>query len=180
MSFLVRKIDKSKWMQNDIVKGEPVSADAITQCLQTRGNCLSVWRIPDESKLDDAVLAQATRFEYLESIDFVMLEEASVAGAGLSLERTPGDTAVKELVDCHLHVAALDYCSLGTFADLIADLIRAEKDIRYTKTDLVSVVASAVRTGRLEIVDLREKVRKRVALELRKWGDINLNSYKRD
>ena len=38
MRLLVRKIQKSKWMQNDILNGEPVSGDAITNCLKTKNN----------------------------------------------------------------------------------------------------------------------------------------------
>lgn len=45
MTLLVRKINRAKWMQNDILSEQDVSADAITICMKTVGNTLSVWQI---------------------------------------------------------------------------------------------------------------------------------------
>src|SRR5680860_1384079 len=69
--LLVRKIEKAKWMQNDILNGEEVSADAITNCTRTNKNKLSLWFIQDESNLDDAVLALTSQAQHLETIDTV-------------------------------------------------------------------------------------------------------------
>lgn len=74
MGLLVRKINRSKWPQEDEKNVFKVASDAITICLKSCGNTLSVWEIDNEQNLDEAVLALASGFQHLESIDVVMLE----------------------------------------------------------------------------------------------------------
>jgi len=73
MPFLVRKISYSKWRAS--VEGDTTpSADAITSCMRTSGNTLSLWLIEDLTKLDDAIIAIASDFKQLEAIDIVPIE----------------------------------------------------------------------------------------------------------
>ena len=126
MPLLVRKIDKKTWLQNDILGGEPISADAVTNCLNTKRNCLSLWRIAERSEIDEAVLAQATMFEHLDSIDVVILDEESLRERGVPIKDAPGDTKVAELEDWHVHAADLNIDTLSELAKSIAESLQAE------------------------------------------------------
>ena len=74
MSLLIRKINRNKWIQNDAVPDD-VPADAITGgCVRTQRNTLSVWEVPDENKIDEAVLAIVSAGHHLETIDVVQID----------------------------------------------------------------------------------------------------------
>jgi len=166
MPLLVRKIDKGKWLQNDILRGDPVSADAITNCLKTKDNRLSLWRIPDRSRIDDAVLAQTTMFGCLDSIDVVILDEKTLGERGISIENVRGDTKVAELAEWHVHVTDLNVDTLAELAQSIVESLQTEREERYEKGRLARLLASAVSQDRLSLDELREDVRNRVALVL--------------
>ena len=70
--LLLRKISKIKWMQRDIFNGETVSADAITGCLRTTYNCLSTWKVTEDT-IEDGVLAIISASEKADTVDIVLL-----------------------------------------------------------------------------------------------------------
>ncbi len=125
MSLLVRKIELAKWKQNKIAEGEPPSADAITGCIRTSQNSLSVWHISDMEQLEDAVLAIASGLQKPDTLNFLVLDSSFLEESGLRIGdlksvRTPYD-AFKEN---HRDIIELDYCSLGTMANIIIDHVK--------------------------------------------------------
>jgi len=62
MALQVRKINKAKWLRADIVNSAEIPADAITNCLRTQQNNLSVWRIKSEDEIENAVIAISSKF----------------------------------------------------------------------------------------------------------------------
>jgi len=159
MCPLVRKIDRTKWMQNDIVRGEEVSADAITNCMKTKGNALSVWKVASESSLDQAILAMSSQFEYLETIDVVVLDEPVLQDAGLQIVATPSTTTVEHLVNTHRDIVGLTYASLGTLARFIVEGFKADRVRRFTRGQLRKLLAQALKDGTLSMQDVKESVR---------------------
>jgi hypothetical protein len=159
--LLVRKIDRAKWMQNDILGGETVSADAITNCMKTTGNTLSAWQIPGEAAVSDAVLAMASEFRHLDTIDVALLDQSSLHDAGLRVVESPGRTRVQRLVRTHRDIAYLDYDSLGTMARLIVEC-RDHKIRRFTKGALKSLLKQAIEEGSVNAQDLEESLRSKV------------------
>ena len=100
--MLVRKITKSKWFQNDILNGAEVSADAITNCLKTTKNTLSVWRVDNEETIEEAALAIVANQQYLETIDVVLLDEEYFLKYQIKIENTEGNTIVEDLKNTHV------------------------------------------------------------------------------
>lgn len=57
MAYYVRKISRSKWQDNPLSTNEEkalqeirnVAADAITNCIKTTGNRLSIWRVEEKN-----------------------------------------------------------------------------------------------------------------------------------
>lgn len=159
MSLLVRKIEKAKWMQNDILAGEDVSADAITNCMKTTGNTLSTWLIRAWDEIPEAVLAIVSSHQHLDSIDIVCLERSLLERQGMDLRSTPGATPVKDLIDHHIDISNLAYRSLGTVANHIVNEIKQERTVRYTKGMIKKILNSAINDGRITKSDLHESVR---------------------
>lgn len=92
MSFLIRKITKSKWKNSNDPQGEKeleinkLSSDAITSCLRTSKNALSFWEISDiknESDLDNnsdlkniiIALLTSSKAEDVNVLDIVYFEK---------------------------------------------------------------------------------------------------------
>jgi hypothetical protein len=156
MPLLVRKINKAKWMQNDILSGEDVSADAITTCMKTFQNALSTWRVSREEEVEDAVLAMVAGQERLETMDVVFIDRSSLEDKGINLKSTPGITPLKELINKHIDICDLTYRLLGVVAENIVRSIKDEKIKRYTKKDLKKILTEAIEAGRLHKNDLNE------------------------
>lgn len=162
MPLLVRKIDKAKWMQNDILGGEDVSADAITNCMKTRGNTLSTWEVSEEENIEEAVLAMVSAHQHLDTIDVVCLNPGFLQNQGIRLQTNCGNTPVKDLVDRHVDICDLTYSSLGTVAQKIVEGISNGKVFRYTKGSIKKLLKSAINVGLLQREDLYESVLKKL------------------
>jgi len=150
MALLVRKIDKSKWLQNDILRGEDVSADAITICMKTTRNTLSTWRIDNEAQLDDAVLAIVSAHQHLDTIDVVWMSQDQLREEGIDIKDVPGVTPIVDLVDNHVDIVDLTYKSLGKVAYCIVKCFSKNSVKRYTRTNLKKLLRTAIKSGRLE------------------------------
>lgn len=161
MSLLIRKIEKAKWMQNDIVHDADISADAITNCMKTTGNTLSTWQISNnvDEEIDEAVLAIVSGHQHLDTIDVVCLNYRSLENQGIQIRLTPGKTPVKDLVDKHVDISGLTYKSLGVVANEIVQEIKQEKIIRYTKGKIKKLLNLALNKGRIQKDDLHELIR---------------------
>jgi len=159
MPLLVRKISVAKWAQRNITEGESPSADAITGCMRTSGNTLSLWLIESEVDLDRAVLAIASTFQKVDTIDVATIELDSIREKGLRLVESEGISPYTEFVSNHRDVCELDYDSLGALAELIVESIRNKRTKRYTKNDLRRMICSAIGAGKIGFDSLNEGLR---------------------
>ncbi len=150
MSLLVRKIDKGRWLQNDILNGEDISADAITICMKTTNNTLSTWRIDNEAQIDEAVLAIVSGHQHLDAIDVAWLSQEQIKAEAISIQDTSGITPITALVDSHVHVVDLTYTSLGKIANCIVNCFLENSVRRYTRGMLIKLLRKAIESGRLE------------------------------
>jgi len=157
MQLLVRKINRSKWnnADEDIFK---LSSDAITSCLRSSRNTLSVWKIESENNLDEAVLALISNFQKLESIDIVTLDGDYLIKAMVEQEQTEGITPISDLVDSHYDLKNLNYYKIGIVAEHIIQRIRLNKVKRYTINELKIILKKAIEQDRLKIEDLHVSV----------------------
>ncbi|MFY7665979.1 hypothetical protein [Flavobacterium sp.] len=162
MSFLVRKINKAKWYQIDIMQSDEVSADAITNCLKTTKNTLSVWHIETEEDLEKAVLAIVANQDHLDTIDVVILDEPSLTNYHLNIVASPGETPVASLIQAHRDIAELSFSKLGYVKEHIVQRIRSHKLKRYTVSSLKKILTSAINEGLLKKEDLTESIRQKI------------------
>jgi hypothetical protein len=162
MTLLVRKISKAKWYQLDIAVSYDVSADALTNCLRTTKNTLSVWKIDTEDDLNQAVLALVANQDHLAAIDVVILEESSLSQYNLKIIASPGDTPVESLVNEHRDIAELSYNKIGHVTNHIVDRIRSNHIKRYTISMLKKVLKDAIEAGLIKKEDLKVDVQKKL------------------
>lgn len=160
MSYLVRKITRAKWDVSDEVG--PINADAITQCLKTKDNTLSFWRIDSEANVADGVLAIAASNDNLDKIDVVILDESLLQGKSIFIDVTPGKTACVDLVDTHRDLAKLSVFDLAVVSDAIAEQIRSGNTQRFTLTKLRALILEAIGAGRINVESLSDGVKRKV------------------
>jgi hypothetical protein len=159
MSILVRRITRAKWGEN-IIPYENVPADAITNCLKTTDNALSVWRIESEEELNDAILALITgkKQETFSKIDYVLIDENKLIDQGLLLVDSDGDTVVDDLVKKHRNISDLSYKKLGIIKDLILDCINNDKCHLFSRQQIKILVMNAIESGKLQKEKLNDKL----------------------
>jgi hypothetical protein len=159
--MLVRKINRAKWMSGDSIK-EPPAADAITGCLRTTKNTLSVWRINNETELEEAVLAIISGQDRLETIDVVMLDDEYFVKCKISTKDTEGLTPVKDLKNTHRDLCSLDFWTIGMVAEHIIESIKKDKLKRFREAELTKIIKNAIAKNRLELSDLKENIQKKI------------------
>jgi len=162
MAILVRKIEFAKWVQRNILEGEQPSADAITRCMRTTGNKLSLWSIDDESELEEAVLAIVAQGDHVDTIDVLSIDHSLFEDKKLPLEVSPGLTPYSGFAERHLDVTELDYVSLGLMAEVIVESIRRNRWERFREQHLVRILADAVDRGKVQLSDLKQNVQKKI------------------
>jgi hypothetical protein len=162
MSYLVRKINKAKWYQIDIEHDDNVSADAITNCLKTTKNTLSVWKVENEEDLDQAVLALVANQDYLDTIDIVILEETSLLEYNLNIVASPGETPVESLINAHRDISDLTFTKLGDVKNHIVERIRNKRLKRYTVSSLKKLLQNSIEAGLLKKEDLKESIQQKI------------------
>jgi len=157
MPILVRKINRSKWNNApDDVFG--LASDAITGCLRSQKNSLSVWKIETEDDLEEVVLALVANFETLETIDVVTLDGEYLIRVNIEREETEGNTPISEVDAQHFDLVNLNYFKIGLVAEHIIERIKLNKVKRYTKAELKTLLKRAIELQRIEIEDLNESV----------------------
>lgn len=163
MPFLVRKIEYSKWDQRKILDGEEPSGDAITNCMKTKQNKLSVWHIDDESERNEAVLAIVANLDHVEAIDILLIDESLISEAGLSLQEVTGETPYHAFENNHLNVSNLDYSSLGTMAKATVESIRQNRHKRFREKELIDILTNAIQLGKVQLSELGPDVQKKIS-----------------
>lgn len=164
MSLLVRKINRGKWTIGE--HPESVNADAITQCLKTDKNTLSVWKIDSLDDLGKSILAMAAANDHLSKIDVVLLTEDQLRESNILIEETPGLTPCKDLVGSHRDLSQLNVKDLDAISSLIADQIRTNQVHSFSLGKLKIILGDAVNSGAVLLDELKESVKEKVAKHL--------------
>ncbi len=162
MSFFVRKIERAKWVRRKSDAVDDTPADAITSCLRTSSNTLSVWRIDSEEQLPNAIVAIVSAGDSIETMDFVIFSGQELNALGLAVSGSPGGTSVKDMVDAHFDIVDLTYATLGKVAGIVLGIVREERVARRTKSQLHALIMDAVESKRITREDLKERLREKL------------------
>ena len=157
-----RKFSRAKWERPAFISSSDIPADAITGCLKTQDNKLSLWDCADDNgSVEEAVLALATgsKYDSLEKMHITTLVIAEMKSQGLSLANTRGDTAVEDLRERHLEVDKLTLNQLIKFAELMAaNIYSNDHCFIFTRKDVARIVKTAISQQRLDGQNLSPKL----------------------
>lgn len=162
--FIARKITLAKWNPNEELAPGEISADAVTADLRTQDNKLSFWRCGNgsQTEIGEVALAMAATGNRVDKIELAWIPEDDLRADGQLWLDTEGRTPVEQLASRHLDVCRLDYVRLGKIAHRVADAIKEGRFERLKKERVLDILVAAIQQRRLELNDLKDKVRAEV------------------
>ncbi|TCB73847.1 hypothetical protein [Acinetobacter sp. ANC 4173] len=181
MGVCVRKISKSKWPSEEILAGKTdeevlpfLKADALTSCLRTSKDELSLWTVENttDEEIEKAILALITnsRLERLDRIQVVYFDEDKVKQSGLTLKKSPGDTVISTYTNLHQDMTELNYERMGKVSALITSALRDKKIKKYNEKELSKMLLDAIKSGLVEQKKLHMFLQHKLGLSV-----VNLN-----
>lgn len=160
MPLMIRKIEFPKWAH--VKSGSPPSADAVTKCMKTTSNTLSLWEIENSDSMGDAILAIVSAGDHIETMDFIILDKQALASK-FQLSKDFGKSPYKSFCNNHFNLSSLNNKSLYDLSEMFAEFIRGNHHIRKTEDELVDIINSGISAGKLKKEDLKEHVKKKIS-----------------
>jgi hypothetical protein len=167
MWLLARKLNRLKWKIHKKLKVADVPGDAITICMRTDVNTLSVWQInscEEEKMIDEGTLALVSSPEqqHLEAFDIVLLSPKELKRKNLEIIQKNERTLVADFEQAHWNISNLTYAKLGAMAKIILKKFCKKKVRRMSKMEITDIVIEALIQKRLEFDRLDKKIKKTV------------------
>lgn len=163
---IVRKVTKAKWnnqLENNDSLNLIISADAITSCLRTTSNTLSIWKVEN---IDDAILALASVNDNIVPIDYIVLDDEFFESLGIEIKNVVSESnPVKDLREKHFDAINLDYCSLVLISEKIAlNIVRDKQNYikRCSTKKVKEILLTAIREHKLQLEDLNDKLQQKL------------------
>ncbi len=160
--LLVRKIDRANWEEHLVHQETDTPGDAITRCIGTKENTLSLWQIESIDKLEEAALAIIGSHDRPETFDVVAINYTDIVDKGLTFISNEGTTRVNDLNNTHRDIIDITYQKLGRLASLIYDSLHQDMVRRYEIDRQGEVLYEAIQAGRLTMDTLSKPFRKLV------------------
>ena len=162
MPLLIRKFSRAKWNIDTIDTNDDISSDAVTSCLRTQSNTLSVWEVENEDSINDALLAIISGQDKLEAIDIIKLDPEILRENRIDILETDGKVVVESLIKQHRDLSYLTFAKIGTIKDIVIDLIKKERWKRITKATQVAILKEALKKGLFDSDKLKDGVKKEI------------------
>jgi hypothetical protein len=162
MAKFLRKVQsKTDWdpageFSRYIPAGE-APADALND-LTTSDNCLSVWEIDDDGRNLERVLAAiVSSRDYLQKLDYLMVDRVHIVGLGLAMEKKFGETYDGHANgEWHFDLTRLSATDLSRLANTM--FVHGTTE-RKNKPKLVQLLKKSIQDGYVNEADLRPQVR---------------------
>nr|WP_300837306.1 hypothetical protein [uncultured Acetatifactor sp.] len=129
MAYYVRKISRAKWQEKPLSSDDAeaiqeiksVAADAITNCIKTTGNKLSLWKVEEKRDAIEDIIPLIVGFERPDTCDVIYISDEIFLEEGISLVQSPEDanTPIESLKESHYNAIVGDYEGLGKFAKIV-------------------------------------------------------------
>jgi hypothetical protein len=177
MGVCVRKISKSKWPDEEVLENQTdeailplLKADALTSCLRTSKDELSLWTVDNtnEEEIEKAILALITnsRLERLDRIQVVYFDENNVNQLGLTLKKSPGDTVISTYTNLHQDMIELNFEKMGKVSALITSALRDKRIKKYNEKKLTALLISAINSGLVDQKKLHMSLQHKLGLDV--------------
>ncbi len=162
MSLLVRKINKAKWKGAD-TQNTDVGSDAITICLKTSSNALSVWEIDNKGQLEDIILNFIIMQDRLSTFDVILIDRDEIEKLNFNLIDSPGNTPLESIIEIHRDITDLTYTKMGVIKDYILERIEKEFHQRISVGDSKKRLRDALENNVINIDILKKGVKSKVS-----------------
>jgi hypothetical protein len=161
-------IQMAKWRADDGLAARFLLANAVSNDVRLAENTLSVWVCdPSDSRsIEDVVLALASGRDSVAKLDIVWIGAEEVKRILIDIEEVSGGSRVATLNDRHRDLKGIDIVKLVRLGRRIAEAVGSEKCKRFTEKQVLKLIVSAINSGRLQLDDLNEKMRKKIGVEL--------------
>jgi len=116
-------------------------------------------------ELAKIALALVTAAERIDSMDLTWIQN-DLTEYGILTERCDGDTPVVSLRGHHVNVKGIDLSRLSRLATWVAHAVDQNHHRRFSRKELVKIVANAVTNRQVVLEDLKPKVRAEVGSAL--------------
>ncbi|MBD8791223.1 hypothetical protein IFR09_16975 [Pseudomonas syringae] len=160
---LLRKISIAKWQSSISISnakgGGHFSADAITGCLRTLDNTLSVWKSEGLEEEKCSIMALSASLERLEKIDYIYFDLDELARDDLKLVSSEVPTAVLSGGLLHRDIAELDHSSLERVAIHVQRKVSVGEYGTLTRGDIKEMLRAGIRDKLIDPALLKEKLR---------------------
>lgn len=166
MAFLIRKFSRAKWDSGKCppCTAKDLGADALTSCLRTYKNTLSVWATdsPKWGDFDSILAALFVSSDGPAKADVVLLDEKSIKDIeGVDLVKTSAATpAKKEVNERHRDIANLTLSRMESVAEEVLKELNKNANgnvKRYTQTAVLNLVYEEVVKGNIDTDKLPER-----------------------
>lgn len=165
--FAARKFSRAKWVKPSFIKDDDIPADAITLCLKTADNKLSLWDCTEQKlSIEDVVLALATglKVDKLEKMHVIAFQKDELHAAGLTLVSSDGETQVVDMVDRHMDLVELTLSKLANLAKIMANQIDTERHCHsFTRKEVAKILNDSIVAGRITIDKLGPGIQAEIA-----------------
>ena len=154
MAYYVRKISRSKWQENQLSTDtkkaleeiKSVKADAITNCIKTTGNKLSLWKVEEKKDSIEDIVPLIIGFERPDTCDIIYISDQMFLEEGIALEQSSEDanTPLDELKQYHYNAVVNDYEGLGKLAKIVLKSLNNHKRFKgkEVKTKLQEMLSN--------------------------------------
>ena len=169
MSFLARTIARAKWDRREGLAALEIPADAVTVDLRTNDNTLSFWTCGDarEEDVRRVVLAFAAAGQRIDRVDVIWVARSAFEERSIVLRNTEGKTPILVLKGDHVDVKHLDLARFGVVATQVALALREGRYKRFTREEVISLLADAVSADLVALDALQELVQADVSAKLK-------------
>ena len=171
MAYYIRKISRSKWQEKQLSEDEAqaiievkgVKADAITNCIKTTGNKLSLWRVEKKRDSIDDIIPLIVGFDRPDTCDVIYISEEAFSEEEISLEQSMDDanTPIERLKQDHYNAIVKDYEGLGKFAKIILKSLNNHK--RFKGKDIKTKLKDMLDKHEIEKDMISEKLFEKIS-----------------
>lgn len=156
---LIRKISVAKWKECLKVSPDHLSADAITGCLRTQNNTLSLWCSDSDEDNKTSILALGSSLTQIATINFVYLDSDVLAGDSLEIIESIVPTAVTNGAILHRDIVNLDHAALERVALHVKEKVANDDFSTLTKNELREILIKGIKDGSVDESKLDKKLK---------------------
>jgi hypothetical protein len=166
VKYIIRKFTKAKWSLIPTNTGDykNLQADAVTSCLRTSSNTLSVWAV-DTTNWEDMHGVLAALFSSTDTptrTDVIIIEREIIeTKLGIVLEQSNGVTPAVDMInEMHYDLVKIDLLKVDAFANLMyLENMKVNNPMirRFKESEVIKIVKESIDNSLIDPEKLRTR-----------------------